>query len=104
MAGSAAPPESGRIDDMNEDKLRDIIGRVKRGRLSRRGFVQRVAAFGLTAPMATQLLAVTGAAHAQSTAVPAYRPTRRGGGGPLKILYWQASTNLNPHFAQGSTN
>jgi peptide/nickel transport system substrate-binding protein len=89
---------------MTDDKLRDLIGRVKSGRLSRRGFVQRVAAFGLTAPMATQLLAVTGAAHAQSTAPSAYKPTRRGGGGPLKILYWQASTNLNPHFAQGTTN
>ena len=89
---------------MTEDDLRALIGRVKHGKLSRRGFVRRVAAFGLTAPMATQLLAVTGAAHAQSTAVPAYKPTRRGGGGPLKILYWQASTLLNPHFAQGTTN
>jgi peptide/nickel transport system substrate-binding protein len=89
---------------MTEDKLRELIGRVKDGKLSRRGFVQRVAAFGLTAPMATQLLAVTGAAHAQSTAASAYKPTRRGGGGALKILYWQASTNLNPHFAQGTTN
>ncbi|WP_245583915.1 peptide ABC transporter substrate-binding protein [Rubritepida flocculans] len=86
-----------------EETLRDLIGRVKRGSLSRRGFVKRVAALGLTAPMATQLLAVTGAAPAAAQSVPAYAPTRRGGGA-LRILYWQASTLLNPHFAVGTTN
>ena len=88
---------------MTEEFLRDLIGRVKRGTLSRRGFVRRVAALGLTAPMATQLLAVTGAAPAAAQSVPAYAPTRRGGGA-LRILYWQASTLLNPHFAVGTTN
>lgn len=89
---------------MMEDDLRQMIGRVQRGTLSRRGFVKRMAALGMTAPMATQLLAITGAAPAAAQAVPAYRPTRRGGGGSLKILYWQASTLLNPHFASGTTN
>lgn len=89
---------------MNEDKLRRLIGAVRSGRLSRRGFVARMAAVGLTAPMATQLLAIAGAAPAAAQSVPAYRPTRRGGGGPLKILYWQASTLLNPHMAVGTTN
>ncbi len=90
---------------MTEDLLRDLIGRVKRGSLSRRGFVRRVAALGLTAPMATQLLAISGAGSAQAQgSVPVYRPTRRGGGGQLKVLYWQASTLLNPHFAVGTTN
>jgi len=89
---------------MTEDDLRQLIGRVKNGKLSRRGFVQRMAAVGFTAPMATQLLAITGAASAAAQSVPEYKPTRRGGGGPLKILYWQASTLLNPHFAVGTTN
>jgi peptide/nickel transport system substrate-binding protein len=89
---------------MTEDDLRGLIGRVKRGSLSRRGFVRRMAAVGLTAPMATQLLAMAGAAPAGAQSIPAYRPTRRGGGGALKILYWQASTLLNPHFASGTTN
>lgn len=89
---------------MTEDHLREMIGRVKRGTLTRRGFVRRMAALGLTAPMATQLLAITGAAPAAAQSVPAYRPTRRGGGGALKILYWQAATLLNPHFAAGTTN
>jgi peptide/nickel transport system substrate-binding protein len=89
---------------MTEDDLRRLIGRVKNGSLSRRGFVKRLAAVGLTAPMATQLLAISGAAPAAAQSVPAYRPTRRGGGGALKVLYWQASTLLNPHFAVGTTN
>jgi peptide/nickel transport system substrate-binding protein len=89
---------------MTEDDLRQMIGRVKRGSLSRRGFVRRLAALGLSAPMATQLLAIAGAAPAAAQSVPAYRPTRRGGGGALKILYWQAQTLLNPHFAVGTTN
>lgn len=88
---------------MTEDDLRQMIGRVRRGTLSRRGFVRRMAAMGLTAPMATQLLAITGAAPAAAQGVPAYRPTRRGGGS-LKVIYWQASTLLNPHFAVGTTN
>jgi len=89
---------------MTGDDLRQMIGRVRRGSLSRRGFVRRLAAFGLTAPMATQLLALHGINPASAQSLPAYRPTRRGGGGPLKILYWQASTLLNPHFAVGTTN
>jgi peptide/nickel transport system substrate-binding protein len=89
---------------MNEDDLRGLIGRVKNGSLSRRGFVRRLAAVGLTAPMATQILAIAGAAPAGAQSLPAYRPTRRGGGGALKVLYWQASTLLNPHFASGTTN
>ncbi|MBP0462345.1 peptide ABC transporter substrate-binding protein [Roseomonas sp. PWR1] len=89
---------------MSEDHLREMIGRVKRGTLTRRGFVRRMAALGFTAPMATQLLAIAGAAPAAAQSVPAYRPTRRGGGGALKILYWQAATLLNPHFAAGTTN
>lgn len=89
---------------MQEDDLRSLIARVKDGRLSRRGFVKRMAAVGFTAPMATQLLAISGAAPAAAQSVPAYRPTRAGGGGPLKVLYWQAATLLNPHFAAGTTN
>ena len=85
---------------MNERDLRRLIGSVKAGRLSRRGFVRRLAAVGLTAPMATQLLALGGVAMAQGT--PAYKPTKRGGGGLLKVLWWQGPTLLNPHFAVGT--
>jgi len=85
---------------MDERGLRVLIDRVKAGGLSRRAFVKRLATVGLTAPMATQLLAFSGVAMAQST--PVYKPTRRGGGGLLKVLWWQGPTLLNPHFAVGT--
>jgi peptide/nickel transport system substrate-binding protein len=33
---------------------------------------------------------------------PTYKPTKRGGGGLLKVLWWQGPTLLNPHFAVGT--
>jgi peptide/nickel transport system substrate-binding protein len=85
---------------MQERELRDLIADVKTGRLSRRAFVQRMIAVGLTAPMAGMMLSQSGVAMAE-TALP-YKPTKAGGGGLLKLLYWQAVTLLNPHFAVGT--
>ena len=85
---------------MDDLELRKLISAVKDGKLSRRRFVGIVGMFGLTAPMATQLLALSGVAHAQSKS--AYKPTKRGGGGALKLLWWQGATLLNPHFAVGT--
>ncbi|HEX4892072.1 MAG TPA: peptide ABC transporter substrate-binding protein, partial [Hyphomicrobiaceae bacterium] len=85
---------------MNEKQLRGLIDQVKHGGMSRRGFIQRMVAVGLTAPMANQLLAYCGVAHAQTKFE--YKPTKRGGGGPLKLLWWQGPTLLNPHFAVGT--
>ena len=84
---------------MNERDVRGLLDQVKAGRLSRRAFVKRMVVVGFTAPMATQLLAHAGVAMAQSK--PTYKPTKRGGGGVLKVLWWQAPTLLNPHFATG---
>jgi peptide/nickel transport system substrate-binding protein len=85
---------------MGERDLRGLIDKVKTGSMSRRTFVRRMAALGLTAPLATQLLAMGGVAMAQTRA--AYKPTKRGGGGTLKVLWWQGPTLLNPHFAVGT--
>jgi len=85
---------------MKERELRNLIADVKTGRLSRRAFVQRMIAVGLTAPMAGVMLSHSGVAMA-ATAIP-YKPTKAGGGGLLKLLYWQAVTLLNPHFAVGT--
>jgi len=85
---------------MNEQQLRGLIGRVKAGKMSRRAFVQKMVALGLTAPLASQMLAYNGVANA---AIPFdYKPKKRGGGGSLKVLWWQAPTLLNPHFAVGT--
>ena len=85
---------------MDELELRKLIAAVKHGTLPRRRFVKTMAAFGLTAPMCTQLLTWSGLAHAQTKHV--YKPTKRGGGGTLKLLWWQGATLLNPHFAVGT--
>ena len=87
---------------MQERELRDMIGQVKAGILSRREFVQAMLAVGLTAPMAGQMLASAGVAHAQPKGASMFTPTKRGGGGQLKVLWWQAPTLLNPHFATGT--
>jgi peptide/nickel transport system substrate-binding protein len=85
---------------MNEQQLRRLIALVKGGRMSRRAFVRRMVGLGLTAPLATQMLAYSGVARAETKS--AYKPTKRGGGGALKVLWWQAPTLLNPHFAVGT--
>ncbi|HXA22292.1 MAG TPA: peptide ABC transporter substrate-binding protein [Acetobacteraceae bacterium] len=85
---------------MNERELRGVIEDVRQARLSRRAFTRTMIALGLTAPMATQMLASSGVATAAT--IPEYKPTKRGGGGALKVLWWQGPTLLNPHFAVGT--
>lgn len=60
--------------------------------MSRRRFLEAVAALGVSAPWAA-------AAQADDFV---YRGERRGGGGVLKILSWQGPTILNQHFASGA--
>ncbi len=85
---------------MNENEIRGLIAEVKAGTLSRRSFIQKVAAVGIAAPLASQILAWNDVAMANATLQ--YKPAKAGGGGPLKILLWQAPTLLNPHFALGT--
>jgi peptide/nickel transport system substrate-binding protein len=85
---------------MDEQALRELIGQVKHGHLTRRHFVQGLAALGLGAPMAGRLLGAAGVAGAQPRETE-FTPTRRGGGGTLRILMWDAPTLLHPHFGRG---
>ena len=85
---------------MQETELRQLIEEVRGGTLPRRSFIQQMVGLGLTAPMASMMLMHEGIAQTQAT-IP-YKPTKRGGGGPLKIIYWQAAVHLNPHYAGGT--
>src|SRR6266853_3616170 len=85
---------------MDEHRLRELIACVKDGRLTRRSFVQAMAAVVLGAPMAGSLLGAAGVATAQPREAE-FTPTRRGGGGTLRILMWDAPTLLHPHFGRG---
>ncbi len=85
---------------MQETELRDLIETVRDGKLPRRSFIQQMVSLGITAPMASMMLMHSGIAQAQ--AAPVYKPTKRGGGGALKVLWWQGATLLQPHFANGT--
>jgi peptide/nickel transport system substrate-binding protein len=85
---------------MQERELRQLIEEVREGSLPRRSFIERMVGLGLTAPMASMMLMHSGIAQAQ-TAIP-YKPTKRGGGGTLKLLWWQGPVLLNPQFATGT--
>jgi peptide/nickel transport system substrate-binding protein len=85
---------------MDERELKTLLDEVKSGRLSRRRFVQTVVGLGLTAPMAAHMLASAGVARGETKWT--FNPTKRGGGGLVKTLWWQAPTLLNPHFANGT--
>jgi peptide/nickel transport system substrate-binding protein len=85
---------------MGERALREAICDVRAGRLDRRAFLHHILGLGLTAPMVSLLLGAPSSARAQ-TDVSSSRPRQRGGGGRLRILFWQAPTLLNPHLAVG---
>src|SRR5262245_17793727 len=93
-------PRLGRTGGMEERELRHWIERVKDGTITRREFTRMMVGAGLTAPLAAQMLASAGVAHAQTKST--FTPTKRGGGGAVKLLWWQAPTLLNPHFANGT--
>src|SRR3954463_14568939 len=85
---------------MEERELRNLIADVKTGHLSRRAFVQRMIAAGLSAPIAGMMLSQSGVAMA-ATALP-YKPTKAGGGGVLKLMYWQGGAPPKSPFALGA--
>src|SRR5689334_4280440 len=85
---------------MDDRHIHDLIADVRAARLSRRAFTCLMVGFGIGAPIAAQLLEGAGL-HAQPRS-DGFTPTRRGGGGQLKVLWWQAPTLLNPHFAVGT--
>jgi peptide/nickel transport system substrate-binding protein len=85
---------------MLEHEIRGQIEEVRSGRLPRREFIRRMVAVGLTAPMASMLLMHEGIAQVVTN--PPYKPTKRGGGGALRVLWWQGATLLQPHFANGT--
>ena len=85
---------------MTEQELRSLIESVRHGAITRRQFVGTLMGVGIAAPFAGQLLLQAGVAQAQPAST--YKGTKRGGGGPLKVLWWQGATLLNPHFATGT--
>jgi len=85
---------------MNENEIRGLIEQVRDNGISRKQFIRHMIGAGLTVPMAGQMLLTSGLAQAQTAS--SYKPTKRGGGGALKLLWWQGATLLQPHFSSGT--
>jgi peptide/nickel transport system substrate-binding protein len=86
---------------MDERELRERVARVRDGALSRRQFGRMLAGLGLAGPIAAQALAAAGIPRRASAQARPFTPPRRGGGGELKVLWWQGPTILNPHLSIG---
>ena len=60
---------------MDERELRQWIGRVKDGTVTRREFTRMMVGLGLTAPMAAQMLAAAGVAPGAQRSPRSTRPS-----------------------------
>jgi len=111
---------------MSEHTLTSLLIDARANCLTRREALKRAVALGLSAPMIAAVLAACGesspaftptvggpttrAGGASPTNVgtvstpPAAARTGRGGGGTLKLIFWQAPSTLNAHLDQGGGN
>jgi len=89
-----------------EEELRAWVHPVATGGASRRQFIHTMLGLGLSVPLIAEMLATHMSARAQGTpdAQQTFSPTRRGGGGKLRLLYWQTPTVLNAHLSGSPTN
>ncbi len=84
--------------------LQRWVHRVVTGQASRRDFLRTMWGMGLTGPFIAHLLASARPAVAQPKPAGAagFTPKTRGGGGRLRLLWWQAPTILNGHLSTGT--
>ncbi len=84
--------------------LRQWVRGVVNGKASRRQFMRTMLGCGLSAPLIANLLATSSPTAAQGARVApsAFTPTQRGGGGRLRLLWWQAPTIANVHLSTGT--
>jgi peptide/nickel transport system substrate-binding protein len=84
--------------------LRHWVRGVAEGKTGRRQFMRAMLEVGLSAPFVANLLAAYSPAAAQGArgAPSAFTPTKRGGGGRLRLLWWQAPTIANVHLSTGT--
>jgi peptide/nickel transport system substrate-binding protein len=91
------------VMSLDEVALREWVHRVVHGMTDRRAFLRYVMGLGLSGPCLSHLLATSTPAQAQTPRpVADFVPTKGGGGGKLRLLWWQAPTILNVHLASGT--
>ena len=89
--------------------LRNLLEDLKEGRISRRQFITTLTRTGIPIGVVATLLASCsskGSDQPKETAptdegLP-FEPKQRGGGGQLKLLWWQAPSILNGHMSNGT--
>ncbi len=87
---------------IDEKTLRHWVQRVVHGEADRREFLHYMIGLGVSGSLVGNMLAAYAPAEAQSQrAADDFMPTKRGGGGKLRLLWWQAPTILNVHLASG---
>lgn len=95
-----------------QDQLRTVFDRFSRGEISRRAFVRQASALGLGAASISFLAERAVSAQSTPEATPAESGTavrpeigtegqERGAGGELRMIQWQAPTQLSPHVSTG---
>jgi peptide/nickel transport system substrate-binding protein len=88
--------------------IRNLLEDLKSGRITRRHFIAALTRIGIPIGVVASLLAsCTGDVEPNGGDAPSaneapFDPKQRGGGGQLKILYWQAPSILNPHMTRGT--
>jgi peptide/nickel transport system substrate-binding protein len=102
---------------MSDWTVADLAKEYKAGQISRRRFVNRMVGAGLTMPVIAAVLQACGsekessstpssglatAAAPSGTQAADFQPTKRGGGGTVRVLWWQAPVLLNAHLASGT--
>ena len=88
---------------LDEAALREWVHRIVHGMANRRAFLRYMMGLGLSGPFLGNLLATYAPAQVQTPQPRAeFVPTKRGGGGKLRLLWWQAPTILNTHLASGT--
>ena len=100
---------------MSDWTVAELVEELKAGQISRRHFVRTLLGAGISMPLVAGVLQACGGStsttkESQPAAAPTpqpqtaeqFQPTRRGGGGSVKLLYWQAPVILNAHLASGT--
>ena len=99
---------------MSDWTVAELVDELKAGRITRRQLVRTMVAAGLSLPVIAGVLQACGKAGDKAaretglaTASPrdtgqGFQPTKRGGGGTLKMLWWQAPVHANIHISTGT--
>ena len=89
--------------------LRNLLEDLKSGRISRRQFIATLTRMGIPIGIVATMLASCKGSGAGETSGSApvpddtpFEPKQRGGGGQLKLLWWQAPSILNGHMSNGT--